>query len=207
LNTASTTFTIASQDSVAVTRAGAPAAVRIQPVQASTTPSATLTPGPASATRSSTTARDGWVPSSDTPPSSHSVIRRTSSPLRRATIACASSWASRDTTNATAPTLPASPYPMAVAPGASPGNTVDARRALSTPTPTSADQWAPTGTPAILPNENVAFMAPPELLGPPALSTRLRRDVVSGQRAKGRPRVGPSAVHGPFAGVGYGDQW
>jgi ribosome-associated translation inhibitor RaiA len=56
--------------------------------------------------------------------------------VRHKTIACASSWASRDTTNATAPTLPASPYPMAVAPDASPGSTVDARRALSTPTPT-----------------------------------------------------------------------
>ncbi len=58
--------------------------------------------------------------------------------------------------------------------------------------------------PPILPNENVAFMAPPELSGPPGPVDEA--PVPRGVRATGEgpPRVGPSAVRRPFARVGHG---
>lgn len=56
----------------------------------------TLTNGPTAAIRSSAPGFGASPARRATPPNSHNVMPSTATPLRRATIACESSWASRD---------------------------------------------------------------------------------------------------------------
>jgi hypothetical protein len=87
---------VASQANAATANGAAPNAEPARDAAANRTPRPRLMAGPTSAIRSSVEDPSGWPPSSETPPSSHSVIRRTGRPTRLTTKAWASSWASND---------------------------------------------------------------------------------------------------------------
>ena len=96
LNTASSRLMPPSQASAATTTPPTPAACSSQARSQNAPPRIRLTSGPTPAMRISAPGSATSPCSRDTPPSSHSVMPSTSSPLRRATSECASSWASRD---------------------------------------------------------------------------------------------------------------
>ncbi len=80
LKTASRAFIAASQPSAATAIPGPPPARTAAAIPPKISPAARLAAGPAAAIRTSARAVDGSPPSSDTPPSAHSVIEVTGTP-------------------------------------------------------------------------------------------------------------------------------
>ena len=91
----------------------------------------------------------------------HSVIDRTVTPLRRATSACESSWASSDARNNTAPATATVQYAAAGWCGSAPGRKLaPSSQAMSTRM-TATVQFAPTGIPPTRPSRTSCRNASP----------------------------------------------
>lgn len=110
LKTASSTLMPASQASEPSSSPSTPATASTTAIAPKKSPISRLTSGPTPAMRSSAPGSRASPRSSATPPKSQRVIPPTSSPLRLATIACDTSWASRPRKKTTAAASPARTY-------------------------------------------------------------------------------------------------
>jgi hypothetical protein len=100
------TFRTASQTRSAGTSLGTPAAEDRTAAANATTATERLVSGPTAAINASEPADRGSPWSCETPPNIHRVMPVTRRPLRLATTACDSSWASRLAKKRTAPAIP-----------------------------------------------------------------------------------------------------